>query len=393
MRRRDLLKSGLLVAGAVAVSGLAGCSKNKEKENENNNPEQPPKQKEKYNITSPLPFDFKLIDEMDALNKVYKKSKITTLYNNIPKPLNEDFNDFFTVSRGYNDSIKTYDDFAKYVVYAKEKGFEIVYVLNSPKSFSKEDFDARKDKLYSQLDFLYDIGCRHLRIGNTQLLSILSEYKHEFKISASTTFEFHNTMQYINLVRNYPNIVGFDIATDENRNFPFLRNMHKLFPDKTIEILVNEPCIMGCPARISHTSSNFYIYDCGKIRDNIVDLCKTANVYPWNLSYYQNIGVNSFKISSWPLRANFKLLYFLNNYLDLVETDITKSNISFQYFVNLLFLRYSRYREDIKLKDVISYLPDIRRFINNGDKCASRCGIECNYCVECANKIKKIMGI
>ena len=391
MDRRELLKSGLLVAGAAAV-GLTGCSKSNQEVVDSEISTKMPKQKEKFNITTPLPFNHDLIDEMADMNNIYKKSKITTLYNNIPKPLNSDFNDFFTVSRGYNDKIKTYDDFAKYFGHARDKGFEIVYVLNSPKSFSKEDYESRRDKLYSQLDFLHDIGCNHLRIGNTQLLSIIAKYKHKFNVSASTTFEFHNTRQYINLFKNYPFITGIDISSDENRNFPFLKNLHKLFPNVTLEVLVNEPCIMGCPARMSHTMSDIYIFECGKIRDNVLDMCRTANIYPWNLSYYQNVGVNSFKISSWPLRANFNSLYFLRNYMDCIEGDIEKSEMSFQFFVNMLFLRYSRYSEDVKVRDILKYLPGIRRFIKNGDKCATRCGVECTYCDECADKIKKIIG-
>ena len=396
MDRRELLKSGLLVAGAAAV-GLTGCSKNKQPQDEYNDYEQTqlpsPAQKEKFKITTPMPFSFDLIDEMAALNNVYKKSKITTLYQNMPLPLNQEYNDFFEIKRGFNEDIKSYDDFAKYVQYAKHKGFDFVYVLNSPKSFSKSDFESRKDMFWYHLGFLHDIGCRKLRIGNTQLCSIINESKYDFSLSASTAFEFHNTRQYINLVKNYPNIDGFDIATDENRNFTFLKNMHELFPDKTIEVIVNEPCIIGCPARMSHTSANFYIFECNKLRDNILDICKTGNIYPWNLSYYQNIGINSFKLVSWPLRANCNMLYFLTNYLDCIEADITKSNMSFQFLLNQVFLKYTRYSDDIKLKDVIKYLPDINYFLKNGEKCASRCGIECTYCDECAAKIKKIMGV
>lgn len=388
MDRRELLKSGLLIAAGTAALGLTGCS-NKQ---EINTTKEPPKQNGKFHISYPLPFNFDLIDQIADFNNVYKKSKVVNLFNNIPYPLSQDFNGFFACKRGYNDSIKSYDDFAKYVIYAKKKGFDFVYVLNSPKSFSKHDFEGISNLLYSQLDFLHDIGCKTLRIGNTQLATIINEYKYDFSLQASTTFEYHNTLQYINLFKNYPNINTIDIAIDENRNFHFLKSMKKLFPDKTIEILANEPCLIGCPARISHPSSDFCIFECGKIRDNIVDLCKTHVVYPWNLSYYQDIGINNFKLVSWPLRAQISTLYSLRNYLDCVESDIRLSNISFQFFVNQIFLRYSRMSEDIKLRDVLDLLPDIRYFIAHGDKCATQCGAECTYCDDCANKIKKLIS-
>lgn len=395
MDRRELLKSGLLVAGVAAV-GLTGCSKSNNLNVDDDlsiASSPPPKQKEKFEISTPLPFSYELIDEMYEMNTLYKKSRIVSLYNNIPLPFAGDFNDFFACQRGVNINIKSYDDFGKYVKYAQKKGFDFIYLLNSPKSFSEHDFNIHKKKLYELLDFLHDIGCKNIKIGNTQMGTIINEYKYKFDLYASTTFEFHNTRQYINLVKNYPNIKGFDLAIDENRNFPFMRNMHRLFPDKKLEVIVNEPCIMGCPARVSHASSIFKFYKCGKVRDEIMDICKPNKVYPWTLAYYQQAGVNSFKLTSYPLRANFKRLYFLTDYLDCIETDITKSNMSFQFFIARIFLRYTRYKEDIKLKDVISYLPDIRRFIKDGDKCAARCGIECTYCDECALKIKKITGI
>lgn len=391
MDRRELLKSGLLLAGAAAI-GLTGCSNSKKEETAPNYTGEAPVQKQKFEISTPLPFKYELIDEMAEMNVLYKKSKITMLYNNMPLPFANDFNGFFACQRGVNNDIKSYDDLAKYIQYAKSKGFDFIYLLNSPKAFSSRDFRFRAHKFYELLDFLHDIGCNNIKVGNTQVATLINEYKYKFDLFASTAFEFHNTLQYINLVKNYPNIKGFDLAIDENRNFPFMRNMHKLFPDKKLEIIANEPCIMGCPARVSHDSSDYKFFDCGKVRDNIMDICKPNKVYPWTLSYYQNAGVNSFKLTSWPLRANLTTLSFLRNYLDCVEYDVNKSNMSFQFFINSIFLMYSRYDDKVKLKDVISYLPDIRRFIEDGDKCASRCGIECNYCMECASKIKKIMG-
>ncbi|MGM9994245.1 MAG: hypothetical protein ACI37R_05905 [Candidatus Avigastranaerophilus sp.] len=391
MDRRELLKSGLLVAGAAAV-GLTGCSKNIPEGNNHDYDTEMPVQKEKFEISTPLPFNYDIIDEMEAMNNLYKKSKITTVYNNMPLPFAGEFNGFFACQRGVNNDIKSYADFGKYVKYAQEKGFEFIYLLNSPKAFSARDFRFRAKKFYELLDFLNDYGCKNIKVGNTQVATLINEYKHKFDLYASTAFEFHNTLQYINLVKNYPNIKGFDLAIDENRNFPFMRNMHKLFPDKKLEVITQEPCIMGCPARVSHDSSDFKFFDCSKVRDNIVDICKPNKIYPWTLAYYQDAGIRSFKMTAWPLRANITYTYFLRNYLDCVEYDVNKSNMSFQFFLNQIFLMASRYSDDVKLKDVMPYLPDIKRFIKNGDKCASQCGVECTYCDECAAKIKKIMG-
>ncbi len=389
MDRRELLKSGLVLTAGVVTAGLSGCTKNvtEEKYDDFNSSPIPPAQKEKYKITTSMPFNIDLIDEMAEMNKNYKKSEIVSLYNNIPNPLFSEFDDFFASQRGKNENIKSYDDYAKYVKHAKDKGFKIVYLLNSPKPLSRNNFEKYRKKFNNLLDFIHDIGCDDIKVANTQVATLVNESKYNFKLSASTSFEYHNTLQYVNLVRNYPNIETFDIAIDENRNFPFLANLKKLFPDKNIEVIVNEPCVQGCPARISHASSMFCVYNCSKIRNITTDICRTGIIYPWNFAYYQNVGVSSFKILGFPVRSLISNLYYLRSYLDLIEFGV--DNI--KTIPKEIFPYKIRFREDISLRELISYLPDIRHFIKNGDKCASKCKAECNYCYECAEKIKELL--
>ena len=393
MNRRELIKSGLIAAGAAAI-GISGYKKIKESDDSYNSFNIVPKQTAVYRIYTPLPFRYDLIDEMAELNSKLKKSHIKTLYNNFPYPLCSQFGFNFAAVRGRNNDIKSFDDFAGYVKYAKDKGFKFVYLLNSPKPFVGDEFEKYKKNLYELLDNLASIGCLELKIANAQLMKIISRERAEFILSASTSFEYHNVSQYINLLNEYKNIKSINTAIDDNHNFIYLNNLKKCFPDIDIEVMLNEKCMHGCPARISHSSSYYEPFDCynkpqkiGKFRY----FMKSNIVYPWQLEYYSAIGINTFKFMSYPLRANIDNLNFLKNYLYCVENGIEK--MTADEFFNGIFEIGAKINKNIMLSEVIDLFPDIRHFIKHGDRCANICGIDCNYCIKCADKIEKIVGV
>jgi len=152
MKRRDLLKTGLCALGTGAVA-LSGCN-NKDNQVSLDNDNIIPKQTDIYKFSCPLPFNFKTIDDIVKINSKYKKSQVTSFYNNIPMPLANKFNQWLQVNRGTNKNIKTYSDFEKYVKYAFDNGFDFTYLLNSPKAFSEKDFLSFKDDFLYLIDFL-----------------------------------------------------------------------------------------------------------------------------------------------------------------------------------------------------------------------------------------------
>ena len=80
--------------------------------------------------------------------------------------------------------------FIKYAKYAMDRGFEICYLLNSPKPFSEKDFNIFKDDFYRLLDDLYKNNIKHIKVGNTQVATLINEHNPDFKLSASTAFAF-----------------------------------------------------------------------------------------------------------------------------------------------------------------------------------------------------------
>ena len=392
MKRRDLIKAGVL-AGAMGL--ISGCSKSASETVSIS-----PKQTDTYKFSAPMPFDYGLIDEIDELNKKLKKSKVVTLYNNLPPSLSVDYlGDFFHNSRNIlqNDKIKTIDDFCNCVKYAQDKGFHFVYTMNSPKPFSGKEFKKYEKPLFTLLNKLQDAGVKEIKVANTQLMDIL-EKNTDFNLSASTSFEYHNVSQYKNLIETYKRIKTINIAMDDNRNFLFLKELKKAFPKTDIEIMVNERgCIHGCPARISHPCSYLCRWQCTELEEKIGAIkffFKTNVIYPWDLEYYSAIGINNFKLVCCGEEKSYIRSLEHTDYLVCIENGI--ENISANDFFNKLFgknMYLAKMPDSLKLSDIMPFLPDIRHFVKHGDKCANICDIDCTYCLDCAEKIEALQKI
>ncbi|MBR2069485.1 MAG: hypothetical protein IJ877_06975 [Candidatus Gastranaerophilales bacterium] len=395
MNRRELLKTSLLGLGAGAMA-LSGC--NKKEAEPDINQDITPKQTAQYEFSAPMPFDYQTIDKIIALNSTLKKSRVTTFYNNIPMPLVRGFDQFVQVHRGFNETIRNYEDFKNIVQYSIANGFKFVYLMNSPKPFSPEDFNMFQGEFMHLLDYLEKIGCSDIKVGNTQVAELINQIApNKFTLSSSTSFEYHNVSQYHYLFNNYPNFDLIDISNDENHNFPFLRSLRKTFPDKKLELMINEPCIKGCPARISHIAEyGFCKYNCHALQEKMGEyffFYKLGSIYPWNLEYYSALGINNFKYSasgSMGGRANYNDISQLSMYLNMVEHGI--KNYSADDFFNGIYERRFNIRKDLKIADVIPYMPDVHHFIKHGDKCAINCDVNCHYCELCGKRTENFLN-
>ncbi|MBQ8476357.1 hypothetical protein IJ531_04770 [bacterium] len=85
MQRRDLLKAGFAAMGAGAIA-MSGCTKNEHASIVNFDEEEiTPKQTATYEFSTPLPFNYKTIDDILELNSNVKKCKVTGFYNSYKK--------------------------------------------------------------------------------------------------------------------------------------------------------------------------------------------------------------------------------------------------------------------------------------------------------------------
>ena len=390
MKRRDLLK---LIALSPALA--TGCNKTALVPSDTEE-DIVPKQTSLYKFSTVLPYDFSVIDRISELNKKYKKSQIVTLYNNIPLPASLKFNGWIQIDRGKNQKVKNFEDYGKYAKYAMDKGFKVRYLFNSPKPYNDADLASFKSYALDLLDYLKSIGINEIKVGSTQTASLINENRPGFDLTVSTAIEFHTVAQYKNLLELYPNIKLIDVSVDENHNFPFLRNLKKMFPDVDIELVLNDICNKGCPGKISHHgSTEFCMFDCWKIKRSnpMVYAFKTGVVYPWFFEYYSAIGINNFKLMPTldpATRGDYQNLKPMENYLTCVEKGVDYYNAK-EFFNDLLYVD-NDIPSFLKMSQVYSYLPDVHQFIKNGDKCASRCGADCHYCDERAEQFKELLA-
>ena len=117
---------------------------------------------------------------------------------------------------------------------------------------------------------------------------------------------------------------------------------------------------------------------------------KSNVVYPWWLPYYQSIGINTFKFFSFPMRANIDTIDFLRNYLMAIENGY--ENLTVQDFFNDIFYAAVPIKNNVKLTEIMPYLPQMEHFIENAHKCSTICDIECQYCVKNVKEIEKIIS-
>lgn len=349
-----------------------------------------------FKFSAPIPFDFKLIDELIEINSLYHKSKLVTLYGALPDNANP-LTGLTAKGRGTNPNINNFEDFAKFVIYAKKRNFNFVYLLNSPRPFFKEEFENYKTTFEELLHKLKDIGVYNIKVGNQQLLEVMRD-KEEFNIQTSTSLGHTDIRQIKNFLDVYQRVKIVNLATDTNKNIPLLKNLKKKFNNIEFELLIDEGCLQSCPARVAHISCNDFRYPCYEIQ-NIPNkwsgFFHTNIIYPWNLDFYFNLGYKNFKLTGYHYgpRANFRAVTYVRNYFKAIEYGIN------DFYIGTLLTTIGPTDRDfinnkmLITKEMIACFPNINHFIKNGDKCNTICQVTCDYCDKCANKLQKIIDI
>ncbi len=380
MKRRDLIKTGLLGLGASAVA-LSGCDKNNEVSSELN---VIPKQTDIYKFSAPLLFSFKAIDDYVKCNEKFKKSKITTLYNSIPWPQSEKYNEWFMSKRGENPGIKTYKDFEKYAKYAMDKGFEVLYLMNSPKAFNDRDIEPFKKDFYKLLDNLWNSGIRKIKFANTQVAQLINEYNPNFKLAVATILEYSSVNQYRALFELFPNIYHICVPKNLGQDFKFLTSLRKTFSKVEIEMMCTEGCLKWCPARsycVSSMLSNRYKIGCAFMyADWHLRKVLSGTINPWDLDYYSAIGINNFKLMPREQRAQATDIKNIEAYLDLLEYgyEDEKNQAAMKHLYGTK-----------SPKEFVASLPKMEYFVRHGHECIYKCKSECTYCFDCLQKLKQ----
>ncbi len=359
----------------------------------------------------PMPMEKHLIDEILEINKKLSKSKITNLYFGLPINC-EDYTGFEQARCFYKESTNL-AHWLKLIEYTKNNGLDFIYLLNTPRSIDANDaFLPKKiEKLNSLIMRLKHIGCNKYRISHPKLFSYLSKYYPDLNLYASTSFEYNNIKQYQNFIKMHPEVKQIVPSHDVNKNFLLLKNLRKQYPNLDIEIIVNEGCMGGCPHRAAHScqlneinipnrnieiskideiNELFYISICTEEfqQEPFLNICKSNNIYPWEIKEYNKIGINKFKL----VGRDYSNIYQYGGYIKdagLYLKGIEDYDVIKLCWINM-FNHHIRYMiKGCTVVDIKPYLPKIAYFKKYGHLCASKCGVSCFYCYKCAEKIKK----
>ena len=352
----------------------------------------------------PMPFIKGEIDRLIELNSKIQKSKITNLYFNLPHTC--PMHTAFEQNRNFASLMTDFGYWKDLMTYSLEKGFDFVYLINSPRRLDIENpnFIKELEKLQKLLDELAKIGVKKLRVSNPKLLTYLSQNHKNFELYASTSFEYKTIKEYQNFMAMHPTVKQIVPSHDLNKNFRLLANLRKQFPELDIEILVNEGCMGGCPYRQEHSkevtlspffcangdftfSNHFCIVSCQKLtkRQDVHYMCKSNYINPWEIDEYEKIGISSFKLVGREQHHsdNFDHIKRYETYLLGVDSV---ENIADVPYKNLLY-RFGNVHLKLTVKEIKDLLPQIDYFKEKGHLCASDCGVACKYCDTCAEKI------
>lgn len=340
-----------------------------------------------YKLSAPLLYSFEAINKYAEYNKKYEKAQIKLLFNAIPWPQSENFNEWFTLNRNnvQNPDISTYEDFDRYVQYAFSKGFDFVYLMNSPKAFNFKDFDPIADEFYALLDNLWKSGIRKIKFSNTQVAHLVSLYNPKFELSVGTLMEYSSISQFRALLSLFPAINHICLPKDLNQNFHMLQALKENFPNIEFELMVGEGCNKWCPTRLacqSSSSTEFFNLGCNLCIKEKTAYNKIRNgaIHPWQLDAYSKRGFNHFKLLTYGPRAIDTNTENIELYLDCIEHG-TNGEHGRKY----LSIYCGNLAYELSPEECIKLLPDINYFIENGYKCAFDCGTKCTYC----NKLER----
>ncbi len=356
----------------------------------------------KNEFSLPLFTDKEFVDKVIEVNNQLEKSRVTNFYFALPNNCKELTG--FEQIRLVREGTSSFYDFKPLIEYTLEKGFDFIYLLNSPRPLAIEssEFYKQLEKLDFLLKELKKTGVNKLRVSNPQLLTYLSIHYRDFVLYASTSFEFKTIKEFQNFIALHPTVKQIVPSHDVTKNFKLLQNLRKCLPNIDVELLADEGCMGGCPHRQTHSSeyykeiiypnkltsisNDFCITMCSIIitKSPVLHICKSNNIYPWEIEEYNKIGINKFKLAGRDC-AGYK-----NSYWKFLKGIDNIKNIE-EESINTFIYHDSEVDElkKYKVKDIKPLLPDIKYFKKHGHLCASECKVDCTYCYRCAKNILK----
>ncbi|MEM0129758.1 MAG: U32 family peptidase [Thermoplasmata archaeon] len=189
----------------------------------------------------------------------------------------------------------------------------------------------------AEVDHLLDLGVDGFVVALPLLIEILHRAHPEVPISVSSFARIRTVTQGEYFLRLGASIL---VLEEANRDFALLRGL--LRRGATVEILVNQSCLQGCPFRGHHLSTSsiasqpgqpcpvleYPIAECGwAMVEDPRRLVSAIYVRPEDLAVYEEMGISRFKVSGrnkptpWLVRAAraYAARSYPGNLLDIVS--------------------------------------------------------------------------
>ena len=298
------------------------------------------------------------------------------------------------------------EEIAEYIRKVHEKKMEFSYLLNAP-CMNNMEYDPQYHKeLLKYIQWISDIGTDNVIVTIPFLIQLIKEQFPKLKIRVSTIAHINS----VNRAKFYEMLGANDITPDVmiNRDFITLEKMQKTIGCKIV-LLLTDGCLYQCPFRyyhyniLGHASQTHQqlernyidtcILNCSVIKfSDPTEVIKARWIRPEDLSHYEAIGINDFKIAGrrmstqWIVRAvkAFASREYKGNLVDIIQG------------FSMSFGGLEQKDPNVKLSETLGKESKSKLIIDNTkldgfidffkkQNCVAMCN-ECSYCEEWAKK-------
>lgn len=243
-------------------------------------------------------WDFSLIDALPG-------TPVDGLFGKLPFDIVGGARPGFVLPRISRDYVK------RYIQACHEKGIEFSYLLNAPCLGNLQYSRKGYRQLIDLLGWIDQSGADAVTVGMPYLIDLVRKRFPRLKIKVSTTARVNTVRKAL----QYEAMGVEEIIIDEhiNREFKALEAIRKAV-NCNLELIVNNICLWQCPYNYEHVNHDGHASRIGEEEQYCylqypgylclyrkltepVELLKSPWIRPEDLSHYENIGYDHFKIT------------------------------------------------------------------------------------------------
>jgi collagenase-like PrtC family protease len=298
------------------------------------------------------------------------------------------------------------ENIVDYIEKVHSNGMKFSYLLNAPCMNNIEYDPSYHKELVEYIQWISDIGADSVTLTIPFLIQLVKEQFPKLKIRVSTIAHVNS----VNRAKFYESLGADEITVDVmiNRDFKTLKHMRESVESKII-ILLTDGCLYQCPFRYYHynilghasqTHQQFErnyvdtcILNCSVIKfSNPTEVIKARWVRPEDLSHYEEIGIDNFKIAGrrmsteWIRRAvhAFSNRKYDGNLVDIIDGFSMSFGGLEDKDPNLKLTQTIKKEAQSKLIIDNTKLDGFIDFFKK-QNCIAMCN-DCNYCEEWGKK-------